>query len=161
ARLAAFGSTRRAGVQADECAILRPLLESGAPTVTIVGKSWDFHVHEVLRLELDENLRMIEDSIAFLKKHGREAFFDAEHFFDGYAGNPDYALAAVRAALNGGADLVILCDTNGGGLPWEIEAAVREVQAAVGTSVGIHTHNDGELGVANALAAVRAGAVQV
>lgn len=161
ARLAAFGSTRRPNTRAEDDAILRPLLESEAPTVTLVGKSWDFHVREVLRVSEDDNLRMIEDSFAFLKKHGREAFFDAEHFFDGYACNPAYALAALRAALNGGADLVILCDTNGGAMPWEIEAVVREVQAATDARAGIHTHNDGELGVANALAAVRAGAVQV
>ncbi|HWL51781.1 MAG TPA: citramalate synthase [Chthoniobacteraceae bacterium] len=161
ARIAAFGSTRRGDIAVEEDPQLRTLLEAETPVVTIVGKSWLLHVQEILKVSPDENRAMIRESIAHLKSHGREVFYDAEHFFDGYKDNPEYAVSTIRGAVEAGVDLPILCDTNGGTLPEEIEAIVRDVIAKIGTPVGIHTHNDTGLGVANALAAVRAGAVQV
>jgi 2-isopropylmalate synthase len=161
ARVTAFGSTRRAGVRAEDDANLRLLLEAGTPAVALVAKAWDFHVTAVLRTTLDENLRMIGDSVAYLKANGREVIHDAEHFFDGYRANRAYALATLQAAAEAGADWLVLCDTNGGSLPDDIAAIVAEVIERFGPIVGIHTHNDGDLGVANALAAVRAGAGQV
>jgi 2-isopropylmalate synthase len=161
ARASAFGSTRRAGRRAEDDANLRLLLDAETPTVALVGKAWDFHVHTVLRVPLDENLAMVADSVGHLKAHGREVVFDAEHFFDGYRANPEYALAALRAAADAGADWLVLCDTNGGSLPEQITEAVAAVVAAIDAGVGIHAHNDGELAVANSLAAVRAGARQV
>jgi 2-isopropylmalate synthase len=159
AKIAAFGSTRRAGCAVEDDANLGALIESGAPVCTIFGKSWTLHVRDVLRIGLDENLAMIEQSVAFLKAAGREVAYDAEHFFDGYAADPSYAVETLRAAARGGADVLVLCDTNGGSLPWHVEAAVREV-AELG-SIGIHCHDDGECATANSLAAVRAGAVHV
>jgi 2-isopropylmalate synthase len=126
-----------------------------------VGKTWTLHVFDVLRTTLDENLRMIGDSVAYLKSHGKTVFYDAEHFFDGYKADPEYALETVRAAQEAGADVVVLCDTNGGSMPWEIEEIVREVARQVDVPLGIHTHDDGGVGVANSLAAVRAGVIQV
>ena len=166
ARLAAFGATCRKDMQAHEDPGLARLLESGAPVIALVGKTWDEQVTHILQTSLDENLRMIRDSIAFLKAYGRELVFDAEHFFDGYKANPDYALACVRVALIEGADSIDLCDTNGGALPFEIEEAVQAVfssmrMAARKPRIGIHCHNDAGCGVANTLAAVRAGARQV
>lgn len=161
AKIAAFGSTCRAGVRADEDPLLRQLVDSSAPVITIFGKSWDYHVFNVLRTTREENLRMIRDSVAFLKSTGREVIFDAEHFFDGFRADPEYALETLTAAVEGGADLVALCDTNGGSLPWQIEDAVRTVAERLHCPLGIHAHNDSELGVANSIAAVRAGAVQV
>jgi len=161
ARIAAFGSTRRARIAVEDDPQIRTLLEAQTPVVTIVGKSWLLHVEEVLHVSPEENWAMIGDSVAYLKSQGREVFYDAEHFFDGYKDNADYAVAAVRKAVEAGVDLPILCDTNGGTLPEEVEAIVRDVVARIGMPVGIHTHNDCGLGVANALAAVRAGAVQV
>jgi len=160
-RLTAFGSTRRASSRADDDPNLRALLEAETPTVALVAKSWDFHVLEALRTTLDENLRMIADSVGYLKRHGREVVYDAEHFFDGFKRNREYALATLRAAAEAGADILVLCDTNGGSLPWEVAAIVHEVAGLGLAPVGIHTHNDGGLAVANALEAVRAGAVQV
>lgn len=162
ARLAAFGSTRRPGVAAGEDAILQALLEAGTPVVTIFGKAWDFHVTAALRTTLEENLAMIRESVAYLASAGREVIFDAEHFFDGYRRNPDYALEALAAALAGGAGTLVLCDTNGGALPGEITAAVRAARDRFpGVPLGIHTHNDGGLAVANTLLAVEAGARHV
>jgi 2-isopropylmalate synthase len=161
ARLTAFGSTRRRGVRAEEDAQLRLLLEAATPTVALVAKSWDFHVRVVLKTSLEENLAMIADSVRFLKDEGREVMLDAEHFFDGYRANPEYALEALRAAADAGADWLVLCDTNGGSLPGDVAAAVARVREELAPVVGIHTHNDGELAVANALAAVGAGATQV
>lgn len=161
ARIAAFGSTRRAKTAAEEDAVLRQLLEAGTDVVTIFGKSWTLHVAEVLRVTPEQNLAMIRDSVAWLKANGREVIYDAEHFFDGFKADSGYALAAIQAAEEGGADCITLCDTNGGSLPWEIGDIVGVVLQTVKTRVGIHPHNDSELGVANAIAAVRAGASQV
>jgi 2-isopropylmalate synthase len=160
-RVAAFGMTRRAGAVAGEDAGLNALLQSEAPICTLVGKSWDFHVKAALRVELNENLKMIAESVAYLKSRGREVVFDAEHFFDGYAANAAYALECLKAAAEAGADWLTLCDTNGGSLPRRIDEAVRSVVAAFKTPVGFHGHNDGGLAVANSLAAVAAGCTQV
>lgn len=165
ARIAAFGSTCKKGVAADEDPALAELVESGAPVVAIVGKTWDAQVERALQASLDENLRMIRDSVAFLKGRGLEVVFDAEHFFDGFAANQAYALECVRAAASAGADSIDLCDTNGGSLPHQVEAAVLAVRDALSQAdaprIGIHCHNDSGCAVANTLAAVRAGAVQV
>ena len=162
ARLAAFGSTRRANVAVEKDAQIALLLEAATPVVTIFGKSWLLHVTDVLGIDADENRRMIADSVGYLKRHGREVIYDAEHFFDGYKDDAGHALATLAAARTAGADLIVLCDTNGGCLPDEVATICRAVGNALpGVPVGIHTHNDCGLGVANALAAVRAGAVQV
>jgi 2-isopropylmalate synthase len=161
ARVTAFGMTRRKGVSAEDDAGLKALVAAATPAVTVVGKSWDFQATEVLGVSLDENLRMISDSVAFLAANVGEVVYDAEHFFDGYKHNPDYALSTLRAAADAGAAWVVLCDTNGGALPEEVAAAVAAVRKAVAVPVGIHTHNDGDLAVANTLAAVRHGATQV
>jgi len=162
ARIASFGMTRRAGGKAEDDPGLRSLLDAESPVCTVVGKSWDFHVTEALRTTLDENLRMIRDSVAYLKAHGREVFFDAEHFFDGYKANADYALTCLRAALEAGADAVILCDTNGGTLPHEIpEIVARAVATAGRAGVGIHCHNDCGMAVAGTVVAVLAGCTQI
>ena len=161
ARLAAFGATRRAGVAPQEDLQLRALLDSGAPVVTLVGKSWDRQVIDVLRTSLDENLRMIEESVAWLVASGREVCFDAEHFFDGRRSDDAYALRCLAAALRGGAHRIALCDTNGGTLPDEVEAVTARVVGEFGAVTGIHCHDDTGCAVANTLAAVRAGAVQV
>ena len=162
AKLTAFGSTRKAGGRAEEDLNLRGLLESETPVVAIFGKSWLLHVLRVLGTTPEENLAMIGDSVSFLKGHGKEVVYDAEHFFDGFRADRDYALRTVKAAATAGADWVVLCDTNGGSLPSWVREVVEAVKAAVpGTPLGIHTHNDGELAVANALAAVEAGCTQV
>ncbi len=162
ARVAAFGSTRRADTPVADDPQIRLLIDAETPVVTIFGKSSDLHVEHVLRTTLGENLAMIRDSVAYLKARGREVVYDAEHFFDGYKRKPDYALATLKAAAEGGANILVLCDTNGGCLPWEIETIYAVVAAAVpGLPLGIHTHDDAGCGVANALAAVRCGAVQV
>jgi 2-isopropylmalate synthase len=161
ATLAAFGATRRPGVSPQDDLQLRALLDSGAPIVTLVGKSWDAQVRDVLRTTLDENLRMIEESVAWLVAEGRRVCFDAEHFFDGHRSDPDYALRCLEAARKGGAERLALCDTNGGTLPDEIEPLVRRVNAELGEVTGIHCHDDTGCAVANTLAAVRAGAVQI
>ena len=161
ARLAAFGSTRRQGVRVEDDPQVRTLLEADTPVVTIFGKTWLLHVHEVLRTTPEENLAMIEQTVAYLKAAGREVIYDAEHCFDGYKDSADYALACLRAARKGGADVLALCDTNGGSLPDYVAEVTRRVVAEVGGAIGIHTHDDGGLGVANALAAVAAGATQV
>lgn len=161
AKIAAFGMTRRGGVKVEEDAQVKLLVEAATPVVTIVGKTWPLHVREVFGVTLEENLAMIRDTVAFLKTQGREVFYDAEHYFDSYREDPEYSLATLRAASDAGADLVVLCDTNGGSLPEFISEATRAVIAAVKSPFGAHTHNDCGLGVANALAAVSAGAVQV
>ena len=163
AKICAFGSTRRKGVAPQDDANLKLLIEAETPVVTLVGKSWDLHVTDVLEAGMEENLAMIGESVAYCKGNGREVVYDAEHFFDGYKANPEYAVATVKTAAVNGADSVVLCDTNGGTLPWEVEAIVRDVAQQLGPQVnlGIHTHDDGECGVANTLAAVRAGATQV
>ncbi|MCH7501176.1 MAG: citramalate synthase, partial [Nitrospinae bacterium] len=161
ARLVAFGSTRSPKNKADNDPNLKHLLEAETPVVTIFGKSWDMHVKEALSTNLDENLRMVSDSLTFLKKYTQEVMFDAEHFFDGYKKNPEYALKVLKEAESAGADWLVLCDTNGGTLPWEIKTIFEEVRKVCKTPLGIHTHNDSELGVANALTAVEAGAGQV
>lgn len=160
--VAAFGSTCRPGVPAHQDTNLKRLVESGVKLATIFGKAWDFHVTKALNTTLEENLRMVRDSVAYLKSQGLKVFFDAEHFFDGFKANPDYALAVLQAAAGAGADAVVLCDTNGGSLPFEVQQAVsRVVRQLPGVPVGIHAHNDGELAVANTIMAVQAGATQV
>lgn len=161
AKITAFGSTRRFGVAAEADANLNMIIESEVEAVAIFGKSWDFHVTEALGTTLEENLNMIYESVRFLKEKGLEVIYDAEHFFDGYKHNPEYALETVRRASEAGADWIALCDTNGGSLPYEISEIVARVREAVPTPIGIHCHNDSELAVANSLAAVMAGATQV
>jgi len=162
AKLTAFGSTRKAKVRADEDRNLRGLLDADTPAVAIFGKSWLLHVLKVLGTTPEENLAMVGDSVAFLKQHGKEVVYDAEHFFDGFRADRDYALRTVKAAAEAGADWMVLCDTNGGSLPSWVGEVVKAVREHVpGTPLGIHTHNDGELAVANALAAVEAGCTQV
>jgi 2-isopropylmalate synthase len=159
ARLAAFGSTRRAGGRADDDPQLRTLLESGMPVMTLVGKTWTLHVNEILRTTLEENLAMIEDSVRYLVAQGREVIYDAEHYFDGYRSDPDYALQTLAAALRGGASNLTLCDTNGGTLVDDFKAIVgRAVQEFGGEKVGVHCHNDSGLGVALSLGGIAAGA---
>jgi len=161
AKVAAFGSTRRANTPVAEDVGTKALIEADTPVVTIFGKSWRFHVKEVLRVTEDENRKMIGDTVRFLKKHKKEVIYDAEHFFDGYKDSPEYALSTLKSAKEAGADMLVLCDTNGGTLPFEIFEITQEVIQRFGAAVGIHTHNDGELAVANSLEAVRAGAVQI
>ena len=162
ARIAAFGSTCKKDVAAEDDRGLADLVASGAPVVTIVGKTWDEQVTRALLTTLDENLRMIRDSVAYLKAQGLTVVFDAEHFFDGYKANADYAMACARAASEAGADSIDLCETNGGALPHEVEAVVAAVARELpGQQLGIHCHNDSGCAVANSLAAVRAGATQV
>lgn len=161
ASIAAFGSTRRKGVAPEDDANLRALVAVDAPVCTIFGKASTLHVREVLRASLDENLQMIEDSVAFLRAGGRRVIFDAEHFFDGYGADAAYAVEAVRAAARGGAEVAVLCDTNGGSLPWDVERIVAAVGESAGIPLGVHCHDDSGCGVANSLAAVTAGAVHV
>ena len=162
AKLAAFGMTRRAGRSTENDPGLAALFDGQSDAVVLVGKTWDFHATEILGLTLDENLDLIQDSVAAVKQRNREPMFDAEHFFDGYKANPKYALACAKAAYDGGARWVVLCDTNGGILPEEIEQIVREVAAFIpGENLGIHAHNDTDNAVANSLAAVRAGVRQI
>jgi len=159
--LAAFGSTRRADVGVGDDPQIAAVLAADTQVVTLVGKSWDLHVHHIIETTLEENLAMIADSVACVAADGRRAFFDAEHFFDGYRANPDYALQTVLAAAQAGADCVVLCDTNGGTLPSEIAEVVAAVRRASDVQLGIHTHNDSDMAVAGALAAVDAGVTHV
>ena len=161
ATIAAFGSTRRAGISADQDPNLKALLDSRAPVITLVGKSSDLHVTRILETSLEENLAMIADSVAYLRGQGRRVFFDAEHFFDGFAADHAYALQCLRAAAQAGAEIVVLCDTNGGTLPDQVREVVRRVGSELAIPLGIHVHNDCDVAVANSLAAVEAGAVQV
>ncbi|MGD8393675.1 MAG: citramalate synthase [Desulfobacterales bacterium] len=172
ARLAAFGSTRKPGIGPDADPNLEALLKTETPTVTVFGKSWNLHVEQIMGNSLTENLAMINDSVAFLKQHDREVVYDAEHFFDGYKNNKDYALKSLGAALDGGADFIVLCDTNGGTLPFELETIIAAVQKELRDfcaspsqndciKLGIHCHNDCNLAVANSISAVHKGAVMV
>ena len=168
ARIVAFGSTRKPGIHPAEDQNLKALLESNAPVVAIFGKSWDLHVEQIMCNTLEENLAMIKESVAYLKKNDREVVYDAEHFFDGYRTNPDYAVQTLMASVEGGADHIVLCDTNGGTLPFDIETIIKKIVRALDKTygdrtdltpagIGIHTHNDCGLAVANSIAAVNAG----
>ncbi|MBI0582343.1 MAG: citramalate synthase [Methanomassiliicoccales archaeon] len=161
ARLVAFGSTRKAGTEASNDPNLQSLVASGAPCVAIFGKSWDRHVRNALKVTLEENLEMIADSVAFLKGRGLEVVYDAEHFFDGYKADQEYALSTLKAASDAGADWLVLCDTNGGSLPRDIEDAFDVVRKRFTLPLGAHVHNDGDLAVANSLASVEHGATMV
>lgn len=161
AQVAAFGSTRRANTPAAEDANLNALLRSEAPIITIFGKSWDLHVTDALKVSFEENLAMIASSVEYLAAQGRRVIYDAEHFFDGYKANADYALATLEAAQKAGASTIVLCDTNGGSLPDEIAAIIASVKKSINVPLGIHVHNDGGLGTANTLAAVQAGCSHV
>ncbi|MGL4649773.1 MAG: citramalate synthase, partial [Caldilineaceae bacterium] len=174
ARIAAFGSTCRADTSPADDPQIQLLVAANTPVVTLFGKTWDLHVTEVLRTTLEENLRMVRESVAYLAAQGKEVIYDAEHFFDGYRANPEYALSTLKAAIVGGASSVVLCDTNGGSMPWQVAEAVQAVRAdvlgqtgdgatppAAGVTLGIHAHNDSETGVANTLEAVRQGANHV
>ncbi len=161
ARLAAFGSTRRAGGDAASDANLRALLDAKTPVVTLVGKANDVHVRDVIETSLEENLAMIADSVRFMSEHGRTVFFDAEHFFDGFYSDRSYALSCLRAAAAAGAGCLVLCDSNGGMTTAQLVAAIRAVKEEFHTPLGIHTHNDADLAVANSLAAVEEGVQQV
>jgi 2-isopropylmalate synthase len=172
AKLAAFGSTHKYGIPPAEDRSLNAILESGASVGTIVGKTWDLHVERILNIELAENLELIENSVAYLRKNRMEVHYDAEHFFDGYKENPEYAIETLKAAVKGGTHALVLCDTNGGSLPHEVEQIVHEVRTALfddpelgpaarAAHLGIHTHNDGGLAVANSITAVRNGATIV
>jgi 2-isopropylmalate synthase len=161
AKVVAFGMTRRKNADAATDTGIKALLDAETPVVTIVGKTWDMHVRDILGTDLEENLRMIADSVATCKAAGRDVFYDAEHFFDGYKANPEYAVRTLQAAERAGASCVILCDTNGGTMPEQAAERVRAVRQALRCAIGIHTHNDCELAVANTLAAVREGATQV
>lgn len=161
AKITAFGSTRYPGKTVEEDVNIQHLLKAETETVTIFGKSWDLHVKHALSTSQDENLRMVTESLAYLKKHCGEVMFDAEHFFDGYKSNPEYALKVLQEAESAGADWIVLCDTNGGSMPWEISAIFETVKNAVNVKLGIHCHNDSELAVANSINAVQAGAQQV
>ncbi|MEJ5243039.1 MAG: citramalate synthase [Desulfomicrobiaceae bacterium] len=162
ARIAAFGSTHAAKTSADKDTNLTELIASQAPVLTIFGKTWDIHVTDALKIPLERNLELIAHSLRFLRPHAAELFYDAEHFFDGFKANPAYALACLRTAHEAGADVLVLCDTNGGCLPHEIAAAVDAVRRELpDAKLGIHTHNDSELAVANSIVAVQHGAIQV
>ena len=159
--LVAFGSTSHPDSKVSKDPGLQALMEAKTKVVTIVGKSWDLHATQVLETSLENNLRIVAESVDFLKSKGLTVFFDAEHFFDGYKANREYAVQVVQAAAKAGTDYVVLCDTNGGALPSEIATAIKSVQKAVSVPLGIHVHNDGELAVANSLVAVQAGVIQV
>jgi 2-isopropylmalate synthase len=161
AKLVAFGSTRRASNSARQDQTLRSLVEAGTQYVTLFGKSWTLHVTDALGIPLKKNLELIEDSIAFLSGHKRRVFYDAEHFFDGYKANPEYALQTLLKAQAAGAERIILCDTNGGTMPWEVKKIVADVTREIHVPLGIHAHNDAELAVANSLTAIEQGVIQV
>ncbi len=161
AQLTAFGSTRRADTTSGNDQSIQALLETETHVVTIFGKSWDLHATEILGVSLDENLSMIEDTLGYLKREGKEVIYDAEHFFDGYKHNPDYALSTVKAAVDGGADIIVLCDTNGGTLPHEVKEILEKVMPSISRPVGIHAHNDCGLALANSLQAVQLGSSMV
>ena len=160
-KLVSFGSTRRKGVSAAHDSTMKALVETGTEWVAVFGKTWDLHAEIALGVTNLENLHIIEDSVSYLERKGRNVVFDAEHFFDGWKNNHDYAMQALKAAEDAGAKYLVLCDTNGGSLPSEIQEAVREVRSVMKARIGIHAHNDSELAVANSLAAVEAGAVMV
>jgi len=161
ALIAAFGSTCRVKGGPEDDANIKALLDSQTPICTIFGKTWTLHVREVLLTTLEDNLRIIEQSVAYLKANDKRVIYDAEHFFDGYKADASYALETLCAAIRGGAETVVLCDTNGGTLPWEVERIIRDLKPALAHPFGIHTHNDSECAVVNSLAAIREGAIQV
>lgn len=164
AKLTGFGSTRRRGIKVEDDSSVKSLLEANTPVVAIFGKSWDFHVTSIIKTSLDENLAMIRETVAYFKNNGREVIFDAEHFFDGYRSNPAYALASLDAAVQGGAAVLCLCDTNGGAFPFEVYKVTKSVVEKYATKkliIGIHCHNDGGMAIANSIMAVEAGAVHV
>ena len=162
ARLAAFGSTRRPDLSVDECPNIQALIRAETPVVTLFGKTWDLHATEILGVSLEENLELIRDSISYLKAHGREVIYDAEHFFDGFKNNPDYACKTLLTARSAGADMIVLCDTNGGTLPWEVEKIIRAIAELIPLDLlGIHAHNDCGLAVANSLSALMLGVKMV
>jgi len=161
ALITAFGSTCRVKGGPDEDANIQALLDARTQVCTIFGKTWTLHVTDVLLTTLDDNLRIIEQSVAYLRAAGLRLIYDAEHFFDGYRADPLYAVATLQAAIRGGAETVVLCDTNGGSMPWEVDNTIRELKDSIRHPFGIHTHNDGDCAVINALVAVRQGAVQV
>ena len=161
ALITAFGSTCRVKGGPEDDANIKALLDSKTPVCTIFGKTWTLHVKEVLLTTNEDNLRIIEQSVAYLKANGKRVIYDAEHFFDGYKADSSYALETLRAAVRGGAETVVLCDTNGGTLPWEVESIVRDLKLVLAHPFGIHTHNDGDCAVINSLMAVREGAIQV
>ena len=161
-KLCAFGATRRKGIRPEEDANIQSLLKANTPVVVIFGKSWDLHVEEILKATLEENLKIVRDTVEYLKSKGKEVFFDAEHFFDGYKANPDYALAVLKAALDGGADLLCLCDTNGGCMPDYVYEVTKKVKETFKNArIGIHCHNDAGCATANTMLAVKAGATHV
>ncbi|GAB4505373.1 MAG: citramalate synthase [Anaerolineales bacterium] len=161
AQIAAFGATCRVNGGPEDDANIKALLDSQTPVCTVFGKTWTLHVTEVLRTTLEDNLRIIEESVSYLREQGRRVIYDAEHFFDGYKADPSYALETLQAAIRGGAEMIVLCDTNGGTLPWELECIIRDLRPALACPFGIHAHNDSECAVANSLVAVREGATQV
>jgi 2-isopropylmalate synthase len=161
ALIAAFGSTCRVKGGPEDDANIKALLDSQTPVCTIFGKTWTLHVKEVLQTTTEDNLRIIEQSVAYLKANGKRVIYDAEHFFDGYKADSSYALETLQAAIRGGAETVVLCDTNGGTMPWDVESIIRVVKEAIHHPFGIHTHNDSECAVVNSLTAIRAGAMQV
>lgn len=161
ARIVAFGSTRRANTDIKRDLIVRGLIDAGTQHITIFGKSWDLHVRDVFRVPLEENLNMISETVSYLKSKGKTVFYDAEHFFDGYKSNREYAMKSVFAARDAGAECVILCDTNGGTITSDLTEVVKEVVAKLDCPVGIHCHNDCDMAVANSVAAVQAGCAQV
>lgn len=161
AKIAAFGSTAKPGIAVEADRNLNDLLRVETPVVTIFGKTWDLHIRDVLKITPDQNLMLVEKSVAYLKKHDVTVFFDAEHFFDAYTAHPAYALKVLKSALRGGADCLVLCDTNGGTLPLEIQRVVSEVVKVIDAPLGIHAHNDSDVAVANSLIAVACGCVQV
>ncbi|MGB9677416.1 MAG: citramalate synthase, partial [Candidatus Ratteibacteria bacterium] len=150
-KIVAFGSTRRKSYPVEKDPFIKKLLESETEYITIFGKSWDLHVTDVLKITLDDNLKLIEETIEFLTKHERKIFFDSEHFFDGYKKNPDYALKTLLVAQNSGAQIIVLCDTNGGSLPFEVEDIIKKIKEKIKIPLGIHAHNDSSLGVANTI----------
>lgn len=161
AKLVAFGSTRRAKNSAKDDTSLNAIISTGVPATAIFGKTWDFHVTDALGIPLEENLDLIYDSVKYLKENGLEVFFDAEHFFDGYKRNSEYSLKCLKKAEEAGVDMLVLCDTNGGTLPHEIEKIIKEITPLLKAPLGIHAHNDSGMGVANSVVAVACGATQV
>src|SRR5882724_6639568 len=161
AKLTAFGSTRFARHTVENDPSVNELVHAGTPVVSIFGKSWDLHAYRALGVTEDENLKLIAETVAYIKKHGKEVVYDAEHFFDGYTANPDYALRTLEAAANAGADVLCLCDTNGGTITGRLTEIVAEVRRRFDGVLGIHTHNDSDVAVANAIAAVEAGVSHV
>lgn len=161
-KLVAFGNTRKAGTVAADDASLKAILTCNTPTATLVGKTWDFHVTDVLGCSLDENIKMCADSVEYMKKQGKEVIFDAEHFYDGYRQNPEYAVKVLTAVAEAGADIIVLCETNGGALPTKVYDITKTiVKKLKPMTLGIHAHNDSDCAVANTLSAVSAGATHV